>query len=85
MDAVDKGQPWVDHWPMWDEGLSKFPAPFDIATARGNWRESSTRDCGQGRNCRRHRLNWRSFGSEILFRVGIDSRRHRTLQTEGKA
>jgi hypothetical protein len=35
MDAVDKGQPWVDHWPMWDEGLSKFPAPFDIATARG--------------------------------------------------
>jgi hypothetical protein len=27
-------QPFVDHWPMWDEPLSKITAPFDIAAAR---------------------------------------------------
>jgi hypothetical protein len=27
-------QPWVDNWPMFDEALSKIPAPFDIASAR---------------------------------------------------
>jgi hypothetical protein len=27
-------QPWVDHWPMWDEPLSKIRAAFDIDGAR---------------------------------------------------
>ena len=27
-------QPFVDHWPMWDEPLSKITAAFDIAAAR---------------------------------------------------
>jgi hypothetical protein len=27
-------QPWIDDWPLWDEGLSKFPAALDIAAAR---------------------------------------------------
>jgi hypothetical protein len=27
-------QPFVDCWPLWDEGLSKIPAAFDIAAAR---------------------------------------------------
>jgi hypothetical protein len=27
-------QPFVDHWPTWDEPLSKFPAAFDVAAAR---------------------------------------------------
>jgi hypothetical protein len=27
-------QPYVDHWPMWDEPLSKITAPFDIERAR---------------------------------------------------
>ena len=31
---ADTEQPWVDHWPMWDEGLSKIRAAFDIAAAR---------------------------------------------------
>jgi len=26
-------QPWVDHWPMWDEPLSKIPAPVDVNAA----------------------------------------------------
>jgi hypothetical protein len=36
-------QPHVDHWPMWDEPLSKItapPAPIDIDQARrqpGRW------------------------------------------------
>jgi hypothetical protein len=31
---MDDPQPYVDHWPMWDEPLSKLPAPFDIERAR---------------------------------------------------
>jgi hypothetical protein len=27
-------QPYITHWPMWDEPLSKIPAPFDLAAAR---------------------------------------------------
>jgi len=27
-------QPWVDDWPIWDEGLSKITAAPDIAAAR---------------------------------------------------
>jgi hypothetical protein len=27
-------QPWIDAWPMWDEGLSKITAALDIAAAR---------------------------------------------------
>jgi hypothetical protein len=27
-------QPFVDHWPMWDEPLSKIPAGVDIDRAR---------------------------------------------------
>jgi hypothetical protein len=27
-------QPWIDHWPMWDEPLSKVTAAFDIDAAR---------------------------------------------------
>jgi hypothetical protein len=27
-------QPFVDHWPMWNEPLSKITAAFDIAAAR---------------------------------------------------
>jgi hypothetical protein len=27
-------QPWIDEWPMWDEGLSKITAAFEIAAAR---------------------------------------------------
>ena len=27
-------QPFVDNWPFWDEGLSKFPATLDIEAAR---------------------------------------------------
>jgi hypothetical protein len=27
-------QPFVDAWPMFDEALSKIPAPFDIERAR---------------------------------------------------
>jgi hypothetical protein len=27
-------QPFVDCWPLWDEGLSKIPAGLDIAAAR---------------------------------------------------
>jgi hypothetical protein len=27
-------QPFVDHWPMWDQPLSKIPAAFDVAHAR---------------------------------------------------
>jgi hypothetical protein len=27
-------QPFVDHWPVWDEPLSKITATFDIAAAR---------------------------------------------------
>jgi hypothetical protein len=27
-------QPFIDHWPIWDEPLSKVAAPFDIAGAR---------------------------------------------------
>jgi hypothetical protein len=27
-------QPFVDHWPLWDEPLSKVTAALDIATAR---------------------------------------------------
>jgi hypothetical protein len=26
-------QPFVDHWPTWDEPLSKIPTPFDIERA----------------------------------------------------
>jgi len=34
---MDGEQPFIDEWPLWDEPLSKFPAPVaraDIATAR---------------------------------------------------
>jgi hypothetical protein len=27
-------QPFVDHWPVWDEPLSKITAAFDVAAAR---------------------------------------------------
>jgi hypothetical protein len=27
-------QPFVDHWPMWNEPLPKITAAFDIAAAR---------------------------------------------------
>ena len=27
-------QPWVDHWPMFEEAYSKFPVLADIVTAR---------------------------------------------------
>jgi hypothetical protein len=27
-------QPFVDHWPMWDEPLSKITAALDIERAR---------------------------------------------------
>jgi hypothetical protein len=27
-------QPFVDRWPLFDEGLSKIPAPVDIEAAR---------------------------------------------------
>jgi hypothetical protein len=27
-------QPFVDHWPMWDEPLSKIPVALDVAHAR---------------------------------------------------
>jgi hypothetical protein len=27
-------QPWIDHWPTWDEPLSKVVAGVDIAAAR---------------------------------------------------
>jgi hypothetical protein len=32
--AETNEQPWVEHWPLWDEPLSKLPAAFDIAAAR---------------------------------------------------
>ena len=31
---MDDQQPWVDHWPIWDEPLSKITAALDIAAAR---------------------------------------------------
>jgi hypothetical protein len=27
-------QPFIDHWPVWDEPLSKITAALDIAAAR---------------------------------------------------
>jgi hypothetical protein len=27
-------QPWINHWPTWNEPLSKITAPFDIEAAR---------------------------------------------------
>ena len=27
-------QPYITDWPVWDEGLSKITAAFDIAAAR---------------------------------------------------
>jgi hypothetical protein len=27
-------QPWIDHWPMFEEAHSKFPVLADIAQAR---------------------------------------------------
>jgi hypothetical protein len=27
-------QPFIDHWPVWDEPLSKITAAFDIEAAR---------------------------------------------------
>jgi hypothetical protein len=33
---TDNDQPFVDRWPLDDEQLSKFDAPFDIIAAR--WR-----------------------------------------------
>jgi hypothetical protein len=30
----DDEQPWIDHWPMFEEACSKFPVLADIEAAR---------------------------------------------------
>jgi len=31
---ADAEQPWVDHWPMFEEAHSKFPVLADVEAAR---------------------------------------------------
>jgi hypothetical protein len=32
--SADAEQPWVDHWPLFEEAHSKFPVLADIEAAR---------------------------------------------------
>ena len=32
--SADDEQPWVDHWPLYEEAHSKFPVLADVEAAR---------------------------------------------------